>query len=130
MQLQVSVYNDENKYGNKVISSFEEIKGNITNKEVINVSVGGTIVGVEISDLSGNVINNEKLKSSMVGGPWTQPQFQTGSLTFKGNMYHCDKCKLAVIVLPSGEVFKACKCEAPIIANMEATVFNVSKMKG
>lgn len=45
-------------------------------------------------------------------------------------MYHCKKCKLAVIVLPDGKVFKACKCEAPIIANMEATVFNVSKMKG
>lgn len=44
-------------------------------------------------------------------------------------MYHCKKCKLAVVVTPKGDVFKACKCNAPIIANMTAKVFNVSKVK-
>lgn len=44
--------------------------------------------------------------------------------------YYCNKCKLAVIALPDGKILKACKCEASIIANMEATVYNVSKMKG
>ena len=44
-------------------------------------------------------------------------------------MYNCDKCKLAIIVTPTGQVFKACKCDAPIIANMKATVFSHSKLK-
>jgi len=44
-------------------------------------------------------------------------------------MYHCKKCKLAVVVTPAGEVFKACKCEAPVIADMTAVVYNVSKMR-
>jgi hypothetical protein len=44
-------------------------------------------------------------------------------------MYHCEKCKLLVIVTPEGQVYKACKCEAPVVAEMKATVYNVSKMK-
>ena len=35
-------------------------------------------------------------------------------------MYKCSKCSLAVIVLPNIEPIKACKCEAPIIAEMKA----------
>jgi hypothetical protein len=42
--------------------------------------------------------------------------------------YHCDKCKLAVIVLPNADPIKACKCEAPIIAEMVATVYSISKL--
>lgn len=38
------------------------------------------------------------------------------------NTYECSKCKLAVIVLPNEEPIKACKCEAPIVANMSASV--------
>lgn len=35
--------------------------------------------------------------------------------------YQCSKCSLAVLV--HGEnVIKACKCDAPILANMEATM--------
>lgn len=34
--------------------------------------------------------------------------------------YYCAECKLAVIVLPDTEPIKACKCEAPIVAEMEA----------
>lgn len=45
-------------------------------------------------------------------------------------MYHCSKCKLAVIVTEKGEVFRACKCQAPIIANMKAIVYNHSRLKG
>lgn len=37
-------------------------------------------------------------------------------------MYKCSKCNLAVIVLPNTEPIKACKCDAPIIAEMSATV--------
>ena len=34
--------------------------------------------------------------------------------------YKCAECGLAVIVLPDTEPIKACTCEAPIIAEMEA----------
>lgn len=34
-------------------------------------------------------------------------------------MYHCSKCKLAVIVR-EGEIIKACKCDAPVVAEMSA----------
>ena len=44
-------------------------------------------------------------------------------------MYHCEKCKLAIVVTPQGEVFKACQCSAPIIADMTATVYSQSKMR-
>jgi hypothetical protein len=37
-------------------------------------------------------------------------------------MYKCSKCNLAVIVLEGKEPIKACKCNAPIIADMTATV--------
>jgi hypothetical protein len=37
-------------------------------------------------------------------------------------MYKCSKCGLAVIVTTGIEPIKACKCEAPIIADMTATV--------
>lgn len=36
-------------------------------------------------------------------------------------MYKCSECGLAVIVLPNEKPIKACKCEAPIIVEMEAT---------
>lgn len=44
--------------------------------------------------------------------------------------YYCSKCKLAVIVIKGQEPIRACKCNAPIHTNMEATVYAVSKMKG
>jgi hypothetical protein len=44
--------------------------------------------------------------------------------------YYCSKCGTAVIVVPNEKPIKACKCNAPIHANMEATVYAVSKMKG
>lgn len=34
--------------------------------------------------------------------------------------YKCAECELAVIVLLNEEPIKACTCEAPIIAEMEA----------
>lgn len=43
--------------------------------------------------------------------------------------YYCSKCKTAVIVLKDEKPIKACKCNAPIVANMEGTVYSVSKMK-
>jgi len=44
-------------------------------------------------------------------------------------MYFCEKCKLTVIVTKEGTIMKACKCEAPIIANMTAVVYNHSKLR-
>lgn len=44
-------------------------------------------------------------------------------------MYSCKECKLSVIVTDKGEILKACKCQAPIIANMKATVYSHSKLK-
>jgi len=44
--------------------------------------------------------------------------------------YYCSACKTAVIVVPNEKPIKACKCNAPIIANMEGTTYAVSKMKG
>lgn len=38
--------------------------------------------------------------------------------------YQCSKCSLAVLV-QDGHVIKACKCDAPIAANMTATVKGV-----
>jgi len=35
------------------------------------------------------------------------------------NKYKCSECGLAVIVLEGEEPIKACKCEAPIVAEME-----------
>lgn len=35
--------------------------------------------------------------------------------------YHCSQCKMAVIVL-GGEVIKACHCEAPIVAELAASL--------
>ena len=40
---------------------------------------------------------------------------------------YCEKCKLSVIVIDS-EIIKACECEAPIIADMEATVIQTSNI--
>ena len=34
--------------------------------------------------------------------------------------YKCAQCELAVIVIEGQEPIKACTCEAPIIAEMEA----------
>jgi hypothetical protein len=36
--------------------------------------------------------------------------------------YYCEKCKLAVIVLPGEKPIRACNCQAPIVAAMTATV--------
>jgi len=44
-------------------------------------------------------------------------------------MYHCEKCKLPVLVTKEGKVIKACKCEATVIADMKATVYSQSKLK-
>lgn len=44
--------------------------------------------------------------------------------------YYCAECKKAVIVMPNEKPIKACNCNASIVANMEGTVFAVSKMKG
>lgn len=43
--------------------------------------------------------------------------------------YYCSKCKLAVIVVKDEKPIKACNCNAPIYANMEATAKGVSKMQ-
>jgi hypothetical protein len=42
---------------------------------------------------------------------------------------HCAKCKLAVVELPNKEIVKACQCDAPIVAEMEATVKQTSKLE-
>lgn len=39
----------------------------------------------------------------------------------KQPLYTCSACKLAVLVL-DGKVIKGCTCEAPVAANMSATV--------
>lgn len=43
--------------------------------------------------------------------------------------YYCEKCELAVIMLPQHKPIKACKCAAPIIANCSGTVTSHSLMK-
>lgn len=42
--------------------------------------------------------------------------------------YYCSKCKLAVIVLPNKGPIKACKCDAPIFAEMSAQSKGTSKL--
>lgn len=45
--------------------------------------------------------------------------------------YTCGKCGISVIVVPNEKPLKACKCKAPIVANMEATVIrNTGGIKG
>ena len=41
---------------------------------------------------------------------------------------YCAKCKIAVIELSDKKVVKACTCDAPIVADMEATVVSTSKI--
>lgn len=42
--------------------------------------------------------------------------------------YHCAKCNLAVLV--HGEnVIRGCKCDAPVVANMQAKAHGSSSMK-
>jgi len=36
--------------------------------------------------------------------------------------YQCSKCKLAVIIVPNTPPIKACKCDAPIIAQMQGNM--------
>ncbi len=36
-------------------------------------------------------------------------------------MYHCQACKLKVIVIGE-KVIKACKCDAPVVAELVATM--------
>jgi len=43
-------------------------------------------------------------------------------------MYVCSKCGLGVIIM-EGKTIKACKCEAPIIAEMATKLKGVSKLK-
>ena len=42
---------------------------------------------------------------------------------------YCSKCGLTVIVLSDARVVKACECNAPIIADMEATVKQQSSLE-
>ena len=44
--------------------------------------------------------------------------------------YQCSKCKLAVIVTKEKEpkTIKACKCDAPVIGEMEASLKGVTVM--
>jgi transposase len=44
------------------------------------------------------------------------------------SMYHCSKCKLAVLVVGE-KVIKACKCEASVVGEMRATASGSSSMK-
>jgi hypothetical protein len=39
---------------------------------------------------------------------------------------YCSKCKLAVVELSNKKLVKACTCDAPIAADMEATVKQTS----
>ena len=41
--------------------------------------------------------------------------------------YKCSKCEMLVIVL-NGNVIKACKCEAPIVVEIEAVAKGKSKV--
>lgn len=41
---------------------------------------------------------------------------------------YCSNCKTTVIE-SQGEVFKACTCDAPIVAEMEATVIQISSLE-
>ena len=41
---------------------------------------------------------------------------------------YCSKCGLTVVVLSNARVVKACECDAPIIADMEATVKQQSSL--
>ena len=41
---------------------------------------------------------------------------------------YCSKCKLAVIELSDKKLVKACTCDAPIVADMEATVKQTSNL--
>lgn len=41
---------------------------------------------------------------------------------------YCSKCKLAVIELSDKKLIKACTCDAPIVADMEAKVVATSKI--
>jgi hypothetical protein len=40
--------------------------------------------------------------------------------------YFCSECKNLVIVLPDEEPIKICNCEAPIVADVEVTVYSKS----
>lgn len=42
---------------------------------------------------------------------------------------YCSKCGLTVIVLSDARVVKACECNAPIIAEMKATVIQNSNLE-
>jgi DNA-directed RNA polymerase subunit RPC12/RpoP len=37
--------------------------------------------------------------------------------------YKCSKCNLGVIIIPEKEPIKACKCEATIVAEIEADAY-------
>jgi len=42
---------------------------------------------------------------------------------------YCSECGLTVIVLSDARIVKACECDAPIIAEMEATVKQQSSLE-
>ena len=44
-------------------------------------------------------------------------------------MHYCKECKLPVLVTEKGKIIKACKCNAPVVAEMKATVYSQSKLK-
>jgi len=44
-------------------------------------------------------------------------------------MYYCKECQKPVLVLPEGKVMKNCKCDAPVIAEMKATVYSHSRLQ-
>lgn len=43
--------------------------------------------------------------------------------------YKCSKCELGAMVL-NGELIKFCKCKAPVIANLDASVEGRGGVKG
>lgn len=44
-------------------------------------------------------------------------------------MYKCKQCNTPVLVVPNEKPVRACNCNAPIIATMEATVIGVGGIK-
>lgn len=42
---------------------------------------------------------------------------------------YCSECGLTVIVFSDARIVKACECDAPIIADMEATVKQQSSLE-
>lgn len=43
--------------------------------------------------------------------------------------YKCEKCGMGVLIFKDKEPLKPCKCDAPIIVNVKATVKATSSLK-